>query len=203
MKPVRPRWALTVQQAAALIQRLSLKPRTMVSLTLTTGLRRGELFALRWKRLNESDGTLHVTEAVYRGRFDEPKTANGVRTVPLAKPVMALLAQWKQKSRKTGPEDLIFGTRKGRPEHPSNVLRRHIFPACTALKLPRATWLTFRRTFSTWSHHRGVPPKTVAELMGHANVRTQFIYVQGVDAEKRRAAELLAGELVRIGQNPA
>jgi hypothetical protein len=37
--------------------------------------------------------------------------------------------------------------------------------------------------------------------MGHANVRMQFRYIQGVDAEKRRAAELLAGEWVRVGQN--
>ena len=36
--------------------------------------------------------------------------------------------------------------------------------------------------------------------MGHSDVRTQFIYIQGVDAEKRRAAELMAGELARIGQ---
>jgi integrase len=60
--------------------------------------------------------------------------------------------------------------------------------------------LTFRRTFSAWSHHKGVPSKTVAELMGHANVRTQFIYIQGVDSEKRRVADLLGSELARIGQ---
>jgi hypothetical protein len=50
------------------------------------------------------------------------------------------------------------------------------------------------------SHHKGVLSKTVTELMGHSTVRTQFIYIQGVDEEKRRAAELLAGELARIGQ---
>jgi hypothetical protein len=41
-----------------------------------------------------------------------------------------------------------------------------------SLKLPRATWLTFLRTFSTWSHVKGVPGKVIAQLMGHANVDT-------------------------------
>jgi len=46
--------------------------------------------------------------------------------------------------------------------------RRHVFPACERLGLPRATWLTFRRTYSSWSHDKGVPGKVVAQLMGHA-----------------------------------
>jgi hypothetical protein len=52
------------------------------------------------------------------------------------------------------------------PISPNNVLRRAIFPACERLEIPRATWLTFRRTYPSWSHDRGVPGKVVAQLMG-------------------------------------
>ena len=49
LKTIRPKWALTVEQAAALVAQLPwLLPRTLVGLALLTGVRRGELFALRW-----------------------------------------------------------------------------------------------------------------------------------------------------------
>jgi len=34
------------------------------------------------------------------------------------------------------------------------MLRRRAFPACATLKLPNATWLTFRRTYASWAHER-------------------------------------------------
>jgi hypothetical protein len=53
----------------------------------------------------------------------------------------------------------VFGTRNGQPENPNNILRRHVYPACDALKLRRATWLTLRRTFSSWCEASAVPDK--------------------------------------------
>jgi hypothetical protein len=47
-----------------------------------------------------------------------------------------------------------------------------VFSACVKLELPRATWLTLRRTYSSWAHAMGVPGKVVASLMGHAKVDT-------------------------------
>ena len=76
----------------------------------------------------------------------------------------------------------MFGTRLGTPISPNNVLRRSTFPACERLGLPKATWLTFRRTYSSWSHEKGVPGKVVAQLMGHANVGTTLnVYTQVLD----------------------
>ena len=84
----------------------------------------------------------------------------------------------------------MFSTRKGTPLEPNHVLRRQIFPACDALGLRRATWLTFRRTYSSWSHEQGVPAKVVAQLMGHANVDTTLkVYTQVLDGSLREAVE--------------
>jgi integrase len=60
-----------------------------------------------------------------------------------------------------------------RPANPfrrNNVIRRQVFPACAALGLKRVTWLTLRRTYSSWAHQSGVPAKVVAQLMGHAKI---------------------------------
>jgi integrase len=92
---------------------------------------------------------------------------------------------------------LVFSTRNGTPISPNNVLRRAIFPACDALELPRATWLTFRRTYSSWSHDKGVPGKVVAQLMGDANVDTTLnVYTQVVDGALWSAVEKIGGELM-------
>jgi integrase len=113
-----------------------------------------------------------VREAVYVATFGTPKTAAGCRQTPLSDTSLRLVMEWKAHARTAQPEALVFGTRPGAPISPNNVLRRSIFPACKELGLPQATWLTFRRTYSSWSHDKGVPGKVVAQLMGHANVDT-------------------------------
>jgi integrase len=76
------------------------------------------------------------------------------------------VVEWNAHVKGLEREALVFATRLGKPVSPNNVLRRFIFPACNRLGLPHATWLTFRRTYSSWSHDKGVPGKVVAQLMG-------------------------------------
>ena len=84
LRTVKPKWALTVAQARLLLGRFPPLARTMVGVALLTGLRRGELFALRWKAVDLETGTLQVSEAVYEGMFGTPKTAAGLRALPLS-----------------------------------------------------------------------------------------------------------------------
>jgi integrase len=71
------------------------------------------------------------------------------------------------------------------------------------LGLPHATWLTFRRTYSSWSHDTGVPGKVVAQLMGHANVDTTLnVYTQVLDGALRVAVDTVGGELFTIVHRP-
>jgi integrase len=117
-----------------------------VGLAILSGLRRGEIFALRWKDIDEQKRLLTVREAVYDSTFSTPKTEAGLRQIPLSLLAWQLLADWKTKAGNTAPDAMVFATRRGTPILPNNVLRRAIFPACTRLGLPKATWLTFRRT---------------------------------------------------------
>jgi integrase len=131
---------------------------------------------------------LTVREAVYDGMFSTPKTEAGSRRISLSATARRLVAEWKAHVQPTGGEALVFATRLGTSVSPNNVLRRSILPACERLGLPHATWLTFRRTYSSWSHDKGVPGKVVAQLMGHANVDTTLnVYTQvGHRRENRR-----------------
>ena len=75
------------------------------------------------------------------------------------------------------------------------------WPACQAAELPRATWLTFRRTYSSWAHDKGVPTKVVAQIMGHSKVDTTMnVYTQVLDGAARTAADRMGSELFRVVQ---
>jgi integrase len=142
---------------------------------------------------------LTVREAVYDGVFATPKTEAGARQLPLSDTTLKLIEEWKAHVESTEPGALMFSTRMGTTISPNNVLRRFIFPACKRLGLPRVTWLTLRRTYSSWSHDRGVPGKVVAQLMGHANVDTTLnVYTQVLDGSLRDAVEKVGGELFTI-----
>lgn len=199
LKTVRPKWVLTPTQATALLAELPPLAQTMAGVAMLTGLRRGELFALRWQAVNLTEAHLTVQEAVYEGAFGTPKTDAGIRRVPLSEPAVALLGKWRARVKRTEPEALVFSTYSGKPISPNNVLRRWIFPACTRLGLPNATWLTFRRTYASWSHDKGVPGKVVAKLMGHTNaVVTLNVYTQVMDDSLRAAVDRIGKELFTI-----
>jgi hypothetical protein len=71
------------------------------------------------------------------------------------------------------------------------------------LGLPNATWLTFRRTYSSWAHDIGVPGKIVAALMGHAKLDTTLnVYTQMIEESVRVAAQRIDGELITIVHSP-
>lgn len=199
LRNVRPKWVFTVDQAKALLEAMPPLARTMVGLALLLGLRRGELFALRWRDVDEANHVLSVREAVYEGTFDTPKTEAGVRQIPLAPAARQLVAEWRTHVKDAAPEALLFATWSGKPISPNNVLRRWVYPACEAVGARRASWLTFRRTYCSWAHEKGVPAKVVAQLMGHAKVDTTLnIYTQVVDGSLRRAAERVGSELFTI-----
>jgi integrase len=200
---VRPKWALTTEQAALLLQTLPPLPKTMVGLVLLSGIRRGELFALRWRAVNEEVRCLMIREGVYEGKFDTPKTPASVRDVPLSDAVMQLIAEWRARCKRTEPDALVFATWSGKPISPNNVLRQHVYPACAALGLPRVSWLTLRRTYSSWAHAKAVPGKVVAQLMGHTKVDTTLnVYTQVIDGAARTAADKVGSELFTIVHNP-
>jgi integrase len=102
LKTIRPKRAFTVDQATALAAQLPwLLPRTLVGLALLTGLRRGELFALRWWDIDEPNRSLQVRAAVYEGVFDDPKTMASLRTIPLPNAALEVLAVWKGRAKRT------------------------------------------------------------------------------------------------------
>ena len=170
--------------------------RTMVSLIAATGLRIGELLALRWRALDLQVGTLQVRESVYEGQFQRPKTQKAVRTIPLGPNVVARLSAHRGTGARGEPDDLVFSNRNGGPLRESKLLRKVLQPAAERAGLGRVTWHQFRHIHSSLLNDLRVPVKIAQEQLGHASIATTLnIYTHVVDVSHRKAIEAVEREL--------
>lgn len=179
---------VTPQQVKRLTAALPDPAKSIALLLVLTGLRIGELLAVRWKNADLDDQMLRVTEIVYEGHFDKPKTKRSVRAIPLCREAVSILSSLRQDACE--PEQLVFATCSGRPLCRRNLLQRQLRPTCKEFGLPRITWHALRHCHATLLDVVGAPLGTVQALLGHASPEvTRQIYLHAIPEEQRRAVE--------------
>lgn len=170
--------------------------RTMVELIAATGLRIGELLAVRWRALDLEIGTLAVRESVYEGKLQRPKTQKSRRTIPLGPHAVTSLKAHRDRSTRKGDDDLVFPNKSGEPLRESKLLQRVLQPAAERAGLGRVTWHQFRHIQSSLLNDLRVPVKIAQEQLGHASIQTTLnIYTHVVDASHRAAIEQIERQL--------
>jgi integrase len=175
---------------ARLLKQVNEPYRTMVSLIAATGLRIGELLALRWSALDLEGGALTVRESVFEGKFQPPKTRKALRTIPLGRHAVAALSAHRERVSRREDADLVFGNRMGGPMRESKLLTNVLQPAAKGAGLGRVTWHQFRHIHSSLLNDLRVPAKIAQEQLGHASISTTLnIYTHVVDASHRKAVE--------------
>jgi len=178
-------------------------------LALSTGVRQGELLALRWKYVDLVEGTIKIRSNLQRVNnsdpnvptktiliFQEPKTQNGNRTIPLPDAIVEILKQHRKSQLEEKlvagelyeNNDLVFATVLGKPIDPKNLVRRFKL----LLKQAELDYINFhalRHTYATRLLEINEHPKVVQELMGHSDVRiTLDIYSHVMPEIKKEAA---------------
>jgi integrase len=143
-RPIRPtpKAILTPDQFRQLRNQLDDPARSIATLLVLTGLRIGELLALRWKCADLNSPTLRVAETVYDGHFDTPKSQRSARLIPLGEEACAVLKAWRPGHAE--PDGLVFHSEVGTPLDRHNLLRRQLRPACKKLGLSGITWHSLR-----------------------------------------------------------
>ena len=155
---------------------------------MLTGLRVGELLALRWGSIDLNARLLRVCETVYDGHFDQPKTKRSARTIPIGTETAEILAALRPAA--VDPKALVFGTREGLPLERWNLLRKHLKPVAKKLGLPGVTWHLLRHSHATMLDSVGTPLGTMQSLLGHSTPEiTREIYLHAIPEEQRRAVE--------------
>jgi integrase len=180
----------TAEAFARLLAHLEEPFETMVTLTALTGLRIGEVLGLRWRALDFVAGTIRVSESVFLGQFQKPKSEKSLRTIPIGPVLGRLLESHRQWSIAPSPDKLVFQNRRGGPHRESNLLERVLRPAGEAAGIGRVTWHQFQHVHSSLLHDLGVPAKVAQHQLGHASVHTTLkVYTHVVETTHRKAIE--------------
>jgi integrase len=185
---------LSAEEFQALVQKLEQRERVMVLLAGSTGLFRGESFALRWGDIAFALRQANVIHSVWRSVEGDTKTEASRKPVPLHTFVVEELKLWKKASVYKEDANYLFPSiaKNGKqPIQPDMILKRHIRSALKELGITKQIgWHSFRHGFATMLRQHGVHIKTAQELLRHANSRpTMEIYQQSVSEEKRLAQE--------------
>lgn len=198
------RWRYLAENAAAIVERPRIRKRHMEYLrpeeigpfleaapperrllfktAILTGLRMGELLAMKWEHLDWQSGRYHVTESLWRGRggyqFVSPKTETSRRAIRLQPSLLAELRSHRasQDQLTLDLEDeyadhgLIFCQASGRPLDARNLLQRDFWGSLRRAGLRRIRFHDLRHTFAALLIAQGAHAKAIQEAMGHSSI---------------------------------
>ena len=174
------------------IDELPLTQKTMYYILLTTGVRRGECFGLKWGDIDFRSGLMSINRNVsYTSRsgavVGEPKTENGYRTIPIAEKTLELLEQYRAAEYPTAKDDFLFHGEesKSKPRDPSYITK-HMKKLMVRCELPDMSPHDLRHTCATLLLQGGADVKSVQDILGHANASTTLNFYARSDIARMR-----------------
>lgn len=168
-----------------------------IYISLSTGLRIGEICALKWSDINVTDGILTVNRTIERIYIIEgekkhtelvinsPKTKNSCREIPMNKELLGMLKPLK----KVVNDDYYILTNDERPTEP-RTYRNYYKRVMEKLDIPKLKYHGLRHSFATRCIEVGCDYKTVSVLLGHSNISTTLnLYVHPNMEQKKRCID--------------
>ena len=168
-----------------------------IYISLSTGLRIGEICALKWSDINVTDGILTVNRTIERIYIIEgekkhtelvintPKTKNSCREIPMNKELLGMLKPLK----KVVNDDYYILTNDERPIEP-RTYRNYYKRLMEKLDIPKLKYHGLRHSFATRCIEVGCDYKTVSVLLGHSNISTTLnLYVHPNMEQKKRCID--------------
>lgn len=152
----------------------------MIIAAAATGLRQGELLALRWRHVRFAEQAIDVVTSYSGGLEETSPKGRRRRSVPMADAAAAELARLGQRRYFTGPDDLVFCATGGFID-PATVRARYGRALDRARKddptIPRARFHDLRHTFGTVCAREGCDVVSIMRWLGHADLKTTEIYM--------------------------
>jgi integrase len=169
--------------------------RTICLVALKTGMRQGELLALRWCDVDLADAVIRVRQSLTGGTLSTPKNRER-RDVDLISDVTQLLQAQHDLHAITDQNALVFPGPTGKPISSSFLLKRSLYPAMIRAGIPREGPTTEKRTFHSFRHtfakralENGAQVTWLSRHLGHSTLKvTTDIYGHWERAERKLQA---------------
>lgn len=165
-------YPLSMEQVKLVLDCVSARFRNFFIVAFFTGMRFGEMAALKWKSVDLRRGNIKVRETLVMGETGPPKTKKSVREIRMLPPVVEAIRD--QMKMTMGKSEHVFLNQYGKPVEPM-ATNFHVWkPALKKAGLePRSLYQT-RHTFATLMLDAGEHPGWVQKMMGHETM--QMIY---------------------------
>lgn len=170
-----------------------------IMLCLYTGIRLGELCALKWEDISFTDKTLHVHRTMERVPVEgesgsktkiivtDPKSSCSVRYIPIPDKVFNLAEGRK------GPQDAFLLTGSTKKYIEPRTMENRFHAAVKKSGIDKANFHALRHTFATRCVELGFDAKSLSEILGHASVQiTMDRYVHPTMEAKQRNMDRLS-----------
>ena len=234
MRQPRPhRRAFSEEQQVSFIEYLLSSPRykswlPLITVFLGTGCRVGELIGLRWEDCDFENDLISVNHSLVYRKFGEekcrmhvstPKTASGMRTIPMLTEVRNTLLREKERQERAGGcisvidgyQGFVFMNRRKAVHNPSDLNRAlermrkdynrkeeaaALAENREAVRLPHFSAHNLRHTFCTRFCENETNIKMIQGIMGHADISTTMnIYAEATEEKKRQTMKNLEGKI--------
>jgi integrase len=177
---------MTMEEVRKLFGVLEVREQLIARLAVLAGMRPGEIFALKWGRLEAQYAD--IRQRVYRGDIDSPKSSYSVRWAALSDGLLSAITQWRSRAVDPAGDAWVFPSEKlTTPLRKDNCWRRHFAPQLKAVGLHWVNFQVMRRTHSCLLKELDVDPQVRAEQMGHTVDVNENVYTK-TSLERRREA---------------
>ena len=172
--------------------------RTAFLIAAVMGMRRGEIFGLKWGDVDFDRAILHVRRSYVDGVEGPPKTESSRRPLPIPPQALEALKAWKEQTLFPHAEDWVFASESSFGKHPlwpGTLWRRNVAPAITRAEIskPKLGWHSLRRSYASLLLATGASIRVSMELMRHSTAEmTLATYAQAVGDDKREAGGRVA-----------
>jgi integrase len=197
----KPRIVLSKDEFRLLLARFTGMYRVMVMRAACVGLRRSEIFGLRWSDFNWLLREVFIQRSHVEGYEDETKTESSNAKLPLHSAIIEALLEWRQQSPFHADSDYVFASPildGKKPLNSNSVQRDYLRPESIKAGLKPLGWHALRHSYRTWLGEKGTGPEVQKELMRHSTIAMSLDgYGRGVPEANRAANATVVSDLLQ------
>ncbi|MGA3104550.1 MAG: site-specific integrase [Terriglobales bacterium] len=197
----KPRIILTKDEFRLLLARFAGMYRVMILLAGCVGLRRSEIFGLKWSDFDWLKNEIFIQRSHVEGYEDETKTESSNTLVPLHPTIVEAVLAWRQQSAFSADTDYVFASpvlMGKKPLNPNSVQRDYLRPESIKAGLKPLGWHALRHSYRTRLAEKKTGPEVQRDLMRHSTITMSLDgYGQGVPDLNREANYAVVSDLLQ------